>query len=138
MLAFDRGNGQREAEDRRSSRRRGSSSHDSRLKRFALGADISSMDASRKSLALALGLAVLALSALTGCASDVPAGSAAAQAGIVGEFYEQIESESDETETRERAVLQEGDPQALEPGQRQIEAGQSKREMEAEQEQEWG
>jgi hypothetical protein len=96
------------------------------------------MDASRKSLTLALAVAVLALSALTGCASDVPAGSAAAQAGIVGEFYEQIEREDDESEIRERAVLREGDPQALEPGQRQIEAGQSEREMEAGQEPEWG
>jgi hypothetical protein len=95
------------------------------------------MDASRKSLCLALALAALVLPLLSGCATETPSGSAAAQAGIIGEFYEHIETEDDESEARQRAALQEGGPQALEPGQRQIEVAQQKRELEAEQEQEW-
>jgi hypothetical protein len=95
------------------------------------------MDASRKSLALCLALAVFVLPALSGCASEASSGSAAAQAGIVGEFYEQIESEDDESEARQRAALQEGGAEALEPGQRQVEVTQHKLELEAEQEQEW-
>ncbi len=95
------------------------------------------VDATRKRLALCFCLAALVLPTLSGCASQAPTGAAAAQAGIVGEFYEQIESEDDETEARQREALREGGPQALEPGERQLEVGQHKREQEAEQEQEW-
>ncbi len=99
-------------------------------------ADIGYMDASRKRICLLLALAALVLPTLSGCATEAPSGSAAAHAGLIGEFYEQIEAEDDESEARQRAALQEGGAQALEPGQRQIEVGQQKRELEAEQEQE--
>jgi hypothetical protein len=95
------------------------------------------VDATRKSLILCLGLAALVLPTLSGCASQTPTGAAAAQVGIIGEFYEQIETEDDETEARQREALQEGGPQALEPGQQQLEASEHKRKQEAEQAQEW-
>lgn len=95
------------------------------------------MNASRKRSCLSLALAALAIPTLCGCATEAPSGSAAAHAGLIGEFYEQIETEDDESEARQRAALQEGGAKALEPGQREIEVGQQKRELEAEQEQEW-
>ncbi|MBA3807251.1 MAG: hypothetical protein H0X28_02465 [Solirubrobacterales bacterium] len=95
------------------------------------------MNASRKSLGLSLALAALVLPVLSGCGAGASSGSAAAEAGVIGEFYEQIESEDDASEERQRAALNEGGPQALEPGQRQLEVTQNKREQEAEQEQEW-
>jgi hypothetical protein len=46
-------------------------------------------------------LAVLVVPALSGCAGAGPAGSVRAQAGVVGEVFEQLKTEDDEAETRE-------------------------------------
>jgi len=111
--------------------------HNPSLKDTVARADYIVVDVSRKTLALCLALAALVLTTLSGCASEAPPGAAASEAGVVGEFYEQIESEDDESEARQREALREGGPQALEPGEQQLQAGQHKSEMEAEQEQEW-
>jgi hypothetical protein len=76
----------------------------------------------RKSLCTAAALAVLVVPSLSGCAAGGP-GAARAQAGVVGELFEQLKREDDEAEAREYAALRK--------------AGREQQELENEQEVEW-
>jgi hypothetical protein len=76
----------------------------------------------RKSLCTVAALAVLIVPSLSGCAVGGP-GAARAQAGVVGELFEQLKREDDEAEGRELAVLRQ--------------AGREQQELESQQEVEW-
>ena len=76
----------------------------------------------RNSLCVAAALAVLVVPSLSGCAAGGP-GAARAQAGVVGELFEQLKKEDDEAEAHEIAA--------------QRQAGLEQRELEQEQEVEW-
>jgi len=67
-------------------------------------------------------LAVLTVPALSGCAAGGP-GAARAQAGVLGELFEQLKREDDEAEAHEYAVLHQ--------------AAREQQELENEQEVEW-
>ena len=67
-------------------------------------------------------LAVLIVPSLSGCAAGGP-GAARAQAGVVGELFEQLKREDDEAEVREFAALRQ--------------AGREQQELENQQEVEW-
>lgn len=77
----------------------------------------------RRSLCIASVLALLVVPSLSGCAGAGPPGAARAQAGVMGELFEQLKKEDDEAEIQEMAALRE--------------AGQQQRELEREQEHEW-
>jgi hypothetical protein len=76
----------------------------------------------RKSLCTVAALAVLIVPSLSGCAAGGP-GAARAQAGVVGELFEQLKKEDDEAEVHEIAALRQ--------------AGREQQELENEQEVEW-
>lgn len=62
---------------------------------------------SRKALCWALAMGVMVVPTLSGCAASGPPGSAAAQAGVVGEVVEQLKEEDDQAESEELAPLRE-------------------------------
>jgi hypothetical protein len=76
----------------------------------------------RKSLCMVAALAALVVPSLSGCAAGGP-GAARAQAGVVGEIFEQLKKEDDEAEAHEIAELHQ--------------AGREQSELENEQEVEW-
>ena len=65
------------------------------------------MAGSRKALCIALALGVLVVPTLSGCAESGTPGSAAAQAGVVGELVEELKKEDDEAESEELTRLRE-------------------------------
>jgi hypothetical protein len=75
----------------------------------------------RKSLCTVGALAVLVMPALSGCAGG-QAGSVRAQAGVVGELFQQLKQEDDEAETREIAELRTAENEQREAeSQREVE-----------------
>jgi hypothetical protein len=76
----------------------------------------------RKSLCTVGALAAILVPTLSGCAAGPP-GAARAQAGVLGELFEQLKKEDDEAEVHEIAELRR--------------AGLEQRELENEQEVEW-
>ncbi|MHB8243125.1 MAG: hypothetical protein ACYDHN_14190 [Solirubrobacteraceae bacterium] len=56
---------------------------------------------------------------LSGCAAEGPPGSAAAQAGVIGEVVEQLKEEDDQAESEELAPLREARQEEREQAQDQ-------------------
>lgn len=65
------------------------------------------MPRSRRALCVPLLLAALVMPTLSGCASMETPGAAAVQAGVVGEFVEQLKREDDEAEVEALAAMRE-------------------------------
>jgi hypothetical protein len=81
------------------------------------------MTRTRKRLCVTAIMALLVAPSLSGCSEVGPPGAARAQAGVIGEFVEELKREDDEAEVRELRTLRE--------------VGREDHELENEEEREW-